>query len=256
VKPDLEPDAEYVGLMAEAWDALRGDTSGWEDRGFYLELIRERGEPVLDVGCGTGRLLLDFLALGIDIDGADNSAEMLALCRRKAERLDLKPNVRLQRMEQLDLPRRYRTILVPSSSFQLLIEPAVARQALCRFHDHLEPGGTLVMPFIAMDRPYDRTSRVEAPLEDGTTVRRTGREVFDPATRLEWTDDLYEVLRDGVVVRSERHRREPATRAWREDEVAALYDEAGLVDLEWFANFTRAPHQPGDEVFTIVARRP
>jgi hypothetical protein len=86
-------------------------------------------------------------------------------------------------------------------------------------------------------------------------VRRSGREVFDPATRVEWTDDLFEVLCDGVVVRSERDRREPATRAWREDEVAALYDEAGLVDLEWFANFTRAPHRAGDEVFTVVARR-
>jgi ubiquinone/menaquinone biosynthesis C-methylase UbiE len=251
----VEGDVEYVGLMAEGWDALRGDTSGWEDRAFYLELIRERGEPVLDVGCGTGRLLLDFLALGIDIDGVDNSAEMLTLCRRKADRLGLAPNIRLQRMEQLDLPRRYRTILVPSSSFQLLLDPAAARDAMRRIHDNLEPGGTLVMPFIAITDPHDRRYTVEAKLEDGTTVRRTGREVFDPATRLEWTDDLYEVLRDGVVVRAERHVRDPATRAWNEDEVAMLYDGAGFTQLEWYANFTREPHQPGDEVFTVVARR-
>jgi ubiquinone/menaquinone biosynthesis C-methylase UbiE len=251
----VEPDVEYVGLVAEAWDALRGDTSGWEDRGFYLDLIRERGEPVLDVGCGTGRLLLDFLALGIDIDGVDNAPEMLALCRRKAARLGLRPNSHLQRMEQLDLPRRYRTILVPSSSFQLLIELADAREALRRFHDHLEPRGTLVMPFIAMDKATDEHWTAEATLDDGSTVRRTGREVFDPATGLESTDDLYEVLRDGTVVRSERHLREPATRAWREDEVAALYEEAGFNDLKWCANFTREPHKAGDEVFTVVARR-
>lgn len=252
----MELDVEYVGLMAEAWDALRGDTSGWQDRAFYLDLIRERGEPVLDVGCGTGRLLLDFLALGIDIDGVDNSAEMLALCRRKAQRLGLVPTIHLQRMEQLDLSRRYRTILVPSSSFQLLLDPADAREAMRRFHDHLESGGTLVMPFIAMSAPYDRSYTVEAPLEDGTTVRRTGREVFDPATGWESTDDLYEVLRDGVVVRSERHLRQPATRAWRDDEVAVLYEEAGFLDVEWCANFTRQPHRSGDEVFTIIARRP
>jgi SAM-dependent methyltransferase len=251
----VEPDVEYVGLVAEAWDALRGDTTGWEDRGVYLDLIRERGEPVLDVGCGTGRLLLDFLALGIDIDGVDNAPEMLALCRRKAAHLGLQPNSQVQRMEQLDLPRRYRTILVPSSSFQLLLEASDALEAMRQFHDHLEGGGTLVMPFIAMNDAYDRTYTVEAPLEDGTTVRRTGREVFDPATGLESTDDLYEVIRDGTVVRSERHIREPATRVWREDEVAALYKEAGFVDLEWCANFTRQPHQIGDEVFTVIARR-
>jgi SAM-dependent methyltransferase len=250
----MESDLEYVGLVAEAWDALRGDTSGWEDRAFYLDMIRERGEPVLDVGCGTGRLLLDFLALGIDIDGVDNSDDMLALCRRKAARLGLAPDIRLQRMEQLDLPRRYRTILVPSSSFQLLLDPADAHEAMRRFHDHLEPGGTLVMPFIALTDRYDRSYRVEAPLEDGSRVRRTGREVFDPATGLESTDDLYEVLRDGIVVRSERHVREPATRAWREDEVATLCENVGFADLEWLSNFTREPHQPGDDVFTVVAR--
>jgi len=249
----VEPDIEYVGLVAETWDALRGDTSAWDDRAFYLDLIRERGEPVLDVGCGTGRLLLDFLALGIDIDGVDNSPQMLALCRRKAERLGLSPNIELQRMEQLDLPRRYRTILVPSSSFQLLIEPAAARQAMRRFHDHLEPDGALVMPFIAMTDAYDRRYTVEAPLEDGSTIRRTGREVFGPAKGLESTDDLYEVIRDGVAIRSERHVREPATRAWREAEVASLYEEAGFHDVEWYANFTRERHQPGDVVFTPVA---
>ena len=78
VKP---PAYEYHGLMAEAWDLLRGDTSGWDDRPFYLELIRRFGEPALDVGCGTGRLLLDYLAEGIEIDGVDVSPDMLAVCR-------------------------------------------------------------------------------------------------------------------------------------------------------------------------------
>lgn len=110
------PDYEYKGLMAQAWDVLRGDTSRWADRFFYLDVIKIYGQPVLDVGCGTGRLLLDYRAQGIDVDGVDNSPEMLAICRRKASAQDLAVTTYEQYMETLDLPRRYRTIVIPSSS--------------------------------------------------------------------------------------------------------------------------------------------
>ena len=84
------PDYEYKGLMAQSWDVLRGDTSQSPDRFFYLKLIQPFGQPVLDVGCGTGRLLLDYLAQGIDIDGVDNSPDMLAICRHKATTLGVR----------------------------------------------------------------------------------------------------------------------------------------------------------------------
>src|SRR4051794_32992248 len=77
-------DYEYTGLVAETWVLLRGDTSGWPDRAFFQAIIRESGEPALDVGCATGRLVLDYLAEGLDADGLDVSPEMLALCRRTA----------------------------------------------------------------------------------------------------------------------------------------------------------------------------
>jgi len=72
------PTYEYYGMMAEFWDLFRGDTSTWEDRFFYLEVVKKYGSPVLDVGCGTGRILLDFMQQGIEIDGVDNSPDMLA----------------------------------------------------------------------------------------------------------------------------------------------------------------------------------
>jgi ubiquinone/menaquinone biosynthesis C-methylase UbiE len=251
-----DPDVEYVGLIAEAWDALRGDTSDWDDRHFYLALIRERGEPVLDVGCGTGRLLLDYLGQGIDVDGVDNSAPMLAICRRKAERLGQTPNLYLQSMTELDLPRRYRTIIVPSSSFQLVLDRDAAGRTLDAFRRHLEPGGTLAMPIIALTRAYDRSWTAEATVEDGSTVRRTAHETYDLARRIESTDDLYEVFRDGELVRSERHVRDSATLAWTPDELRAALERHGFVDLEFLSGFTRKPHQPDDAVYTVLARRP
>lgn len=249
-----EGDVEYVGLMAEAWDALRGDTSDWDDRHFYLDIVRDRGEPVLDVGCGTGRLLLDYLQQGIDIDGVDNSAEMLALCRRKAAGLGLTPNLHLQSMVDLDLPRRYRTIIVPSSSFQLVLDRDEAGRALGAFHLHLEPGGTLAMPIIVLDKPTEEAWTREAALDDGTTVRRTARATFDPSRRVESTDDLYELFRDGELTRSERHVRDRATLAWTPDELRDALVVHGFGDLEFLSGFTRRPHEPADEIFTVLAR--
>jgi cyclopropane fatty-acyl-phospholipid synthase-like methyltransferase len=64
-------------------------------------------DHVLDIGCGTGRLLLDYLAQGIDVDGVDNSPEMLARCRAKAQALGLTPRLYEQSMETLALPRAH-----------------------------------------------------------------------------------------------------------------------------------------------------
>jgi len=247
------PDYEYHGLLAATWDAFRGDTSVWPDRAFYREAIRRFGEPALDVGCGTGRLLLDYRAEGIDVDGVDVSREMLALCRDKAERLGVSVRIFEQPMEELDLPRRYRCIIVPSSSIQLLLDPAGAAAAMRRFHDHLEPGGALVMPFMTLwapGEPLESESTDEAiRADDGATLRRTSRTRFDPATGLEDTDDRYDVIVDGEVVESEHHLRSPATRSYTQEDAVRLYAEGGFDRVELFGEFTWDPVTPDARIF-------
>ena len=145
--------------------------------------------------------------------------------------------------------------MVPSSSFQLLLDHDEAGRALDAFHRHLEPGGTLAMPIIVLEGAHEEAWTTEAPLDDGSTVRRTARAVFDSVRRVESTDDLYEVFRDGELVRSERHVRDLATLAWTPDELRDALEAHGFVDLQFLSGFTRGPHQPADEVFTVLARR-
>ena len=258
-------DYEYTGMIAAAWDLLRGDTSDWPDRFFYRDLIIHHGQPALDVGCGTGRLLLDYLAQGIDIDGVDNSPEMLAICAEKAQKLGLHPSLFEQAMERLDLPRTYRTIMVPSSSFQLLTNTQHAREAMLRFFRHLEPGGVLVMPFMLTWKGSTAQPIVQGEWklagealrpEDGKTIRRWSRSTYDLPHQLESTEDRYEVLQDGAVIATEAHARSPATRWYTQEQALHLYQEAGFTTMRILKGFSQQPASPEDTVFSIIGTRP
>ncbi|MGC4044057.1 MAG: class I SAM-dependent methyltransferase [Armatimonas sp.] len=141
------PDYDYNGLIASTWDAHRPDAESWSDAVLYREIVKTYGEPVLDLGCATGRIVLPFLESGIDTDGVDNSPELLEICRQKAEARGLSPDLYQQDLIELDLPRRYRTIIGSSSVLQLVTEEPHAHQMMARLYEHLEPHGALIAAF-------------------------------------------------------------------------------------------------------------
>ncbi|GAA5529787.1 methyltransferase domain-containing protein [Herpetosiphon gulosus] len=255
----IQPDYEYHGLMAEAWDVLRGDTSGWSDRFFYRELIAQHGQPVLDIGCGTGRLLLDYLAEDIDIDGIDNSPDMLELCRLKAQAVGLKPNLYQQQLEDLNLPRQYATILIPSSSLQLITEPALVQQALQHVDAHLLAGGVVAASIMTLwqpDDPLESTFADEATRSsDGVVFRRESWSRFDPTSHCEATNDRYQKIQAGQVIAEELHQRDPATRSYQQAEIKALFEQAGFVEVHLYQGFAWQLAEPHEQLFCVVARK-
>ena len=259
---------EYRGLMAQAWDLLRGDTSGWADRPFYRTIIEQRDGPALDVGCGTGRLMLDYLQSGLDVDGLDNSPEMLAICREKAQAagLDVRERLFQQEAHLMALPRRYATIFAPSSTFQLLTDAAFARQAMARFHAHLEPGGVLVMPFMSkLWRGRIVPPQMEwgewlklgeaARPQDGALVRRWTRSRYDHGEQLEHEENRYEVLLDGVVIQTEHLGRSPCVRWYTQAQARALFEAAGFTVMTMTKGFTFEAATPEDKTFSLIATR-
>ena len=228
---------EYRGLKASTWDLFLGQASVWEDTLFFREMIVRYGQPALELGCGTGRLLLGYLADGLDIDSVDNSPEMLAVCREKAASLGLQPGLFQQTMEALALPRRYRTIIVPAGSFQLVTDPALARQALQRMVEHLQPGGVLALRFMLLWQPGEPTQsdwrlvgEVTRP-EDGARVRWWQKSRFDLAHQFEHTQDRYEVLLRGQIIATEQIDQSPAACWYSREQALALFQEAGLDDV-------------------------
>ncbi|MCC6453858.1 MAG: class I SAM-dependent methyltransferase [Caldilineaceae bacterium] len=247
---------EYRGLMAETWDFLRGDPSGRDDRDFYLGLIAQVGQPVLDAGCGTGRLLLDYLDAGIDIDGVDISPEMLRLCHEKAETRGLSSRLFEQALESLSLPRRYRIILASSSVLQLITGGAAVRDAMEQLHAHLLPGGMLIAPFMTLWKeglPLQREwENVRIREEDGAMLQRMGRVWYDPKDACEHTEDLYQVLIAGELVAVEHHRRSPASRSYTQEQARALFEDAGFREIHVVGGFTQRPATAGDMLFTLL----
>jgi 2-polyprenyl-3-methyl-5-hydroxy-6-metoxy-1,4-benzoquinol methylase len=77
------PQTWHYGVVARFWAEFINDGAAIL---YFLQQIETHGQPALDAGCGTGRLLLPALRAGLDVDGSDISADMLDLCRGTAER--------------------------------------------------------------------------------------------------------------------------------------------------------------------------
>ncbi|MBA3867904.1 MAG: class I SAM-dependent methyltransferase [Anaerolineae bacterium] len=253
---------DYYGMVASTWDLGRSHIANWPDRSFYLEIIRRYGEPVLDLGCGTGRLILDYLQQGIDIDGMDNSPEMIAICRAKAEALKLSPNLYQQEMQTLDLPRKYRTIIGPSSVLQLLTNRDTALEAVQHLFAHLQPGGVFVTPFYfdwAEGEPtdYDWRLRFEKVRpEDGAVVRSWVHSWCEPARQWWHMEERFEVELNGKIIDREEHRQSPELRWYTQAEARQMYQEAGFTNIQLFHQFELNPASADDRQFCMLGVKP
>ncbi|MDQ3007197.1 MAG: class I SAM-dependent methyltransferase [Chloroflexota bacterium] len=138
----------HYGLVARHW--AENNATGPEIA-YFQQQIEKYGQPALDAGCGTGRLLIPFLRAGLDVDGCDVSGDMLAYCQQAAEREGLSPRLYQQALHNLDLPRRYQTI-VACGVFGIGVSREQDFTALQRFHHHLLPGGMLIFE---TDLPYE-----------------------------------------------------------------------------------------------------
>ena len=259
---DQKPDYDYYGLIAQTWDLHRADAENWSDSVLYRELAERYGQPVLDLGCATGRIVLPYLERGIDTDGVDNSPALLDICRQKAEARGLSPNLYEQDIVVLDLPRRYKTIVGSSSVFQLITEEAQARQTLARIFEHLEPGGIFVTSFAFEWREGDPLRSdwhphftVTRP-GDNAIIRSFSREWHEPEKRLWHAEQRFEVEKDEEIIATEHHLLSPEGRSYTQAQAMAIFAEAGFTEIRAFHNFTHEPAQPEDRLFCILGIRP
>jgi SAM-dependent methyltransferase len=242
--PEVGTETWHYGLIAKWWAEFNWDG---EDIAYHQALIEHSGEPALDLGCGTGRLLIPFLRAGLDVDGCDVSADMLAHCKERAAEYGLSPRLYHQAMHELSLPRRYRTIIV-CGSFGLGGDRHADLEGLRRIHAHLEPGGLLAFEIYLPTahegawRSWLPSSRPELPrpwpergdrrrASDGSEYELRSRVVaFDPLEQVLTRELRVEHTRDGELLA--REDRALSTSIYFKNEVLLLLESAGFGSVE------------------------
>lgn len=253
---------EYRGLVASAYDLFIGEDEPG-DREFFRQAIERYGQPALEIGCGTGRLLLPYRAAGLEVEGVDSSAEMLALCRGKAEAGGLQVTLHQQRMQELDLPGRYHTLYIPAATLMLLGRAEEIETALGGFHRHLEPEGHLLISLFLpwkhdlLGKPPPlgewRLRREAVRPEDGATLRCWERAELDFTHQLVHGRLRYEILQASRLELTEEHT---LTLHWHtQEQFRTLLEAAGFRGIQSLRGHSFEPASEDDAVFTVTARR-
>ena len=240
----------YDGVQAEAYDSWIAVDDRLPEESTMLRLLAGTDGTVLELGCGTGRPLLRWLADGMDIEGIELSADMLAILQRHAAERGLQPTVHHGSFAPLALGRTYGAIICVVGSFTLIDDRDRAREALASYWRHLAPGGllavTLVIPSVNFDEQLAWRLRRTGTHADGTTYLVHEAVRCDQADQLQVTYNRIETFdADGRLVGTDLRRYH--LRWWGKEEFAALLRSVGFVDPDCVG---------GDVSWIATARRP
>lgn len=235
-----------------------------DDIDFYVALASERAPaqgPILEYGCGSGRILLPLARCGFNVVGVDRSPEMLrALQTRRDAQPELAGRLTFRRgdMRRVALRRRFPLVLCTFNTFLHLYTRRDVEHFLRRVRDHLTPRGTFALDVSLPDpeelsRDPNRISRV-TPFRHPSTgeVVRYG-ERFD-----------YDPLRQVLLVSMEFEPRGAPERRWMTPlahrqffprELEALLHYNGFSVTEVYGDFTREPPDADTVDLTLVCRR-
>ncbi len=257
---------EEYDFVAEFYDHLAAHRDR-QDVAFFVEMARESSGPVLEVGCGTGRVLIPTAQAGIEIVGLDYSRAMLSNCREKLSRepalVRSRVDLVLGDMRRFDLGRAFSLITTPFRPFQHLITVEDQLSCLGSIRRHLVDGGRLILDLLnpdlnrLVDEKYLDEQGVEEPftMPDGRRVTRRDRTASrDLSKQLQDFDMIYYVAHtDG---REERLVRSVPFRYLFRFEAEHLLARSGFQVEDVFADYDKSPYgseYPGELIF--VARK-
>lgn len=224
------------------------------DVDFYVELARQAEGPVLEVGCGTGRIYLELLRADVDAYGIDISEEMLGVLEQKASNADLDPQVRQADMTTFRPERGYALVIVPFRTFLHNLTLTDRKAALRNFRRALVPGGRLALNFFVPSFEVICDTYGE---ERTRTIRREGeeyllRDVTDIDNELDQVVSGERTLEQaGDVLREASFRLALLSKS----EFELLLETTGWSEWTGYGGFDREPLEDGANEMVWIAEK-
>ncbi len=246
--------------LAELYDAFvfEGDLP------LYLELAGGQGQRVLEIACGSGRVLVPLARAGFDVVGIDISPHMLALAQAK---LDAVPSARA-RLMQTDM-RDFRLdrvdfdlAICAVKSFAYLTEPDDQRRCLQAILTHLRPGGVLAIDFmhplpdwVAAPVGSMRDDLLQRVPDRGYTLSRVESVVStDLARQVRIIRSAYELIDDDGSIRAKHFVEWPYRWTYR-FEAEHLLERAGFRVEAVYGGYQREPFTATSTAMIFVGRK-
>jgi SAM-dependent methyltransferase len=229
---------------------------------FYLDLAA-RAKRVLELGCGTGRLLLPLAQAGSQVVGVDASRAMLARARQRLAHAprELRERVELREgdMRALELEGRFDLVVVATKTFFYVMTPSDQRRMLSGVARLLEPRGIVALDLLNptlewLSRPAGSVRQDVAGEVGGSRVLRTETVVStDPAEQRRVTRSVYDVVEEDGTVR--KHVVEWGLRYTYRFELEYLLKICGLEVLAVTGGYRDEPFEADSPVMLVTARR-
>ena len=252
----------HYGLVARWWSEFNLDGP---EISYFKKAIQQSGVPALDVGCGTGRILIPCLEAGIDVHGTDISSEMIDYCQAKIDSKNLKTKLHVSPTHELDLGSEYKTI-ISCGVFGVGTTREEDLESLKRLKKHLILGGKLVFDFYLPGRDSNKWEWSEEhkpnlpskwsksdrrDLLDGTSLSLQTRILeFNPIDQYYIREILAEQHKDKVLVGTEQ--RQIRLNIYLKDEVELMLQSVGFSEVKIFAGLSNRDPIPSKDYYLMV----
>lgn len=232
-----------------------------EDIPLYLNIAEVVGDPILDLGCGTGRITLPLAKAGWRVTGIDRSAAMLDVARSRVA--CEAPTAEVEFIEadygQSHLGRSgsYGVVIVGLNGLMHLTTPEAQRACLSGVHTALDPRGQLIVDVInptpetlqAFERGVVHEGRWA--MQDGRQVDKFSSRKVSPAAQTIETELWYDITESDGIVR--RTTTSFTLRYVHRAELELMLELAGFVECRFYGSYELDPFDDSSDRLIVTA---